>query len=482
MSVMAMKMTQQATIGHVDKTLNAPSSGTDSGRESIATKQCSFTFVTEHVDTTAATDNRVSVQLFGSEGETDEVDLFFTGKQAMPAEKQEGTVKKQTLDVELKNIGNVKHCKFTHINCGNGVYKWYLGSIELKVEGEEDPIKFRYNQWIQQNSGILTVQLTPRPVNPVDDSVISFVGSDNGSMEYTLRNIDTLKKNLEVGSAAYNVLCRAQEILDSAEFLAKKEKSREYLLSVNMLDEFFEQRMEEMAIDIAEREDERTDDLLQYERAGLPAEEQAKIPKLDETNNPCYKYLREHGNMWQYDPSKIDNRMRGRLYRRFDTFDKDQDGVMTLDEIATWADRMRSVCQTDDEEIESVRDALRCYFTMYGMAGNGVCRENWVETHVTMGAATIEKAKNKEPLPMVFLANTYFDVIDEDDNGILSLQELKNMMNVFRVPEEAAYTFFEYADTDRNGELDKEEMHKLFYRFWFEEYDSEVDAIFAYKY
>ena len=56
------------------------------------------------------------------------------------------------------------------------------------------------------------------------------------------------------------------------------------------------------------------------------------------------------------------------------------------------------------------------------------------------------------------------------------------MMNVFRVPEEAAYTFFEAADVDRDGELDKEEMHRLFYRFWFEEYDAEVDNIFAYKY
>ena len=32
---------------------------------------------------------------------------------------------------------------------------------------------------------------------------------------------------------------------------------------------------------------------------------------------------------------------------------------MTLDEVEAWADRMRSVCETDDEEVESVREALR---------------------------------------------------------------------------------------------------------------------------
>ena len=73
---------------------------------------------------------------------------------------------------------------------------------------------------------------------------------------------------MEEGSAAYKVLCRAEEILHSEEFVRKKEKSREYLLSVNLLDEHFEERMEEMAIDIAEREDERTVDMMQFERAG----------------------------------------------------------------------------------------------------------------------------------------------------------------------------------------------------------------------
>ena len=75
-----------------------------------------------------------------------------------------------------------------------------------------------------------------------------------------------------------------------------------------------------------------------------------------------------------------------------------------------------------NHQVESIRDALRCYFTMYGLGGDGLCRENWVEAHQTMGAAAQERAKNKDPIPMVFMANAYFDVIDEDDNGILNMQ------------------------------------------------------------
>ena len=65
------------------------------------------------------------------------------------------------------------------------------------------------------------------------------------------------------------------------------------------------------------------------------------------------------------------------------------------------------------------------------------------------------------------------------------MTELKKMMNVFRVPEEAAYTFFEKADVDESGLLERREMHQLFYSFWFDacfNYDDDLDNIFAYKY
>ena len=62
-----------------------------------------------------------------------------------------------------------------------------------------------------------------------------------------------LQKTMDDTSAAYKVLCRAEEIVKSEDFITKKEASRKYLLSVNLLDDHFDERMEEMAIDMAER-------------------------------------------------------------------------------------------------------------------------------------------------------------------------------------------------------------------------------------
>ena len=58
-----------------------------------------------------------------------------------------------------------------------------------------------------------------------------------------------------------------------------------------------------------------------------------------------------------------------------------------------------------------------------------------------------QRKKRGEKSLVALLGNAYYDVLDEDGDQKVSLPELKRMMNVFRVPEEAAYTFFLHADT-----------------------------------
>jgi len=257
--------------------------------------------------------------------------------------------------------------------------------------------------------------------------------------------------------------------------------SLNYLKSIGM-DENYTERMEELEEDKAAREQEWCDDMMQYERAGLCPEEQKCIPKLDEYNNSSYKYLRDHGNDWQYDPNEPHPKLKNRLYRRFDTFDKDSDGIMTITEVLYWAERMKTLCQASEDDIEKVRDALRAFFKGCGLNEEGLHRENWVEANQTFAEAERERRKHGDPSLVDKLGNAYYDVLDEDGDDLVSLPELKRMMNIFRVPEEAAYTFFEKADTNQDGKLQREEMHALFHKFWLEKYNPELDGIYAYKY
>jgi len=261
------------------------------------------------------------------------------------------------------------------------------------------------------------------------------------------------------------------------------ENSYEYLKKIGM-DENYEERMLEFADDKAAREKEwqTAAGMMQFERAGLSDEEKKKIPKLNENNNVSYQYLRSKGNTWEYNPDDVHVKMKNRFYRRFDTFDKENDGVMTITEILYWADRMKSLCQSNDEEIEKVRDALRNFFKGYGLNEEGLHRENWVEANQVFAEAERERKKQGESSVVASLGNSYYDILDEDGDNKVTLPELKRMMNVFRIPEEAAYTFFETADVNKNGTIEREEMHALIHKFWLEKYDPTLDGLYAYKF
>jgi len=224
------------------------------------------------------------------------------------------------------------------------------------------------------------------------------------------------------------------------------------------------------------------EDLVQYERAGCSAERQKEIPKLDETNNIAYAYLRAHGNHWQYHPDQVHNKLKKRLYRRFDTFDKNTDNVMSIKEVLWWADRMKSVVGASDYEIEEVRGALRIFFEACGVDEHGLHRENWVEANQALAEAENERRKRGQESLVALLGNAYYDVLDVDNNGLVSMEELRTMMNVFHVPEDSAFAFFKHADVDGNGFLHREEMHKMFIKFWLTPYDAKYDGIYGYQY
>ena len=155
---------------------------------------------------------------------------------------------------------------------------------------------------------------------------------------------------------------------------------------------------------------------------------------------------------------------------------------MTIDEVLNWADRMKTLCKANEEEVDQVRDAIRIFFRACGLNKEGLHRENWVEANQVFAEAERQRKTRGEQSLVALLGNAYYDVLDEDGDNLVSLPELKRMMNVFRVPEEAAYTFFEHADVDGNGQLEREEMHALFHKFWLEKYNPELDGIYAYKY
>lgn len=230
-----------------------------------------------------------------------------------------------------------------------------------------------------------------------------------------------------------------------------------------------------------ESTEDGTDPDSKFEHYNMNAPNYVRL-NLTEYNNDSYAYLKSVGNKWRYDVNEVHPRLQQRLYRRFDNFDKNDDGNMEMAEVCSWADRMKRLCNASDEECDNLRGAIRAFFGGIGVTDKGLTRDNWVEANQCHGECDRERVRRGEPQLVARISNAYLDVLDEDGDGTVSLEELKTMMIAFDIPEEAAYTFFEKADTDASGKLDRDEMVDLFNKFWFEEYDPALDGIYAYKY
>ena len=155
---------------------------------------------------------------------------------------------------------------------------------------------------------------------------------------------------------------------------------------------------------------------------------------------------------------------------------------MELGELLVWADRMRHLCNATDEEVEKMRSAIKTFFSGHSVSEKGLPREDWIESNRLFAECEKERNKRGEQTYIALLGNAYFDVLDKDNDGIVNFDEVETMMKAFAVPPVAAHTFFEKADVNGDGKLQREEMHKLFSKFWLEEYNAHYDGIYAYKY
>lgn len=204
---------------------------------------------------------------------------------------------------------------------------------------------------------------------------------------------------------------------------------------------------------------------------------------LDETKNESYKYLRSVGNNWKYNPDSVHPKILARLFKRFDTFDLDNDDIMTLDEVLQWPERMKHLAKASDEQIGKMKDAIYKFFLNKGVDPIvGLKREDWIETNRVFAEAERERERRGEGSLIANLSNAYYDALDDDGDGNVDIQELRTMMKAFDVPLEAAYTFFTKVDEGNAGMLQRPQLVHIFKKFWMEKYDEKWEDLYAYKY
>jgi len=199
---------------------------------------------------------------------------------------------------------------------------------------------------------------------------------------------------------------------------------------------------------------------------------------LNAQNNESHAYLKSIDHEWTYNINNVHPKLLERLNNRYDTLDLDGKKKGTLMQILFSPDRMKELVGASDKEVKRMRIAVCTFFKACGVTEKGLGREDWVEAHQVFAEAERARRKRGEESLIASLTNVYFDVLDKNGDGTLSLDELKVLISAFQIPQEAAYTVFDAADVDKCGRLERDEMHDLFHKFWLESYNPKYESFY----
>lgn len=152
----------------------------------------------------------------------------------------------------------------------------------------------------------------------------------------------------------------------------------------------------------------------------------------------------------------------------FDAVDLNKNGYVTIEEILKWSDNMKELCSVTPEESENLQKCLKDFYGAAGLLpGKQVTREEFINGVNHLSAAELEKKKLGEETLIENLCNAFYKAMDINDDGTITLNEVKTIVKACNMGEEKAEKWFSLADKNKNGVVEPHELTKAEFESWF---------------
>lgn len=153
----------------------------------------------------------------------------------------------------------------------------------------------------------------------------------------------------------------------------------------------------------------------------------------------------------------------------FDVIDINKNGYICIEEVLKWSDNMKELCKVTSDEVKNFQDSLKEFYEAIGLLPEKhVTKQEFVEGVNRLSEVELKRKRSGEETLHEKLGNAMFDVVDTNDDGTVTLDEVKTAMKVFNVMDEAkAEGWFNKADKNENGRVERKELIKIDFDFWF---------------
>ena len=152
----------------------------------------------------------------------------------------------------------------------------------------------------------------------------------------------------------------------------------------------------------------------------------------------------------------------------FQQLDVDQDGLVGHDESEAWINAVDAEVKPDRPLVDKLLAMNEEFVIGMGIKkGEKVTLEQFLKGCSELAVGEVAKKRRGQPVLLNSLTSAWFDVIDTDHDGCVSLEEFRTMMKSMDFGASAADESFKVVDTNKNGKIEREELTDQMFKFWF---------------
>ena len=167
----------------------------------------------------------------------------------------------------------------------------------------------------------------------------------------------------------------------------------------------------------------------------------------------------------------------------FVSLDTNKDGFLSLEDWQLWADNIEKEVKPAAHLMKALRAQTKEYCAAMGIVrGTKATKNEFLKGIAAMAVTEKAKKERGEETALHKLNNAFYDIVDANHDGCVTLDEWKIILRACNFDVSAADETFKVIDKNKNGKIERNELSDAEFNFWYTLDDAGSQGMFGDKF